>query len=101
MAKVRSVNRNEKRGQMIARDAEKRAALKAMITDTSLSFEERMDARDKLNKLPRNGSKIRYQTRCKLTGRPHSVYRKFGICRNKLREMASSGLLPGVTKSSW
>ena len=101
MAKKSSVNRNNKRAQMIARDAEKRATLKAKITDESLDFEERMAARDALNKLSSNGSKIRFQTRCSITGRPHAVYRKFGICRNKFREMASAGELPGVTKSSW
>ena len=101
MAKTCSIYRNIKREKMINRDADKRATLKAKIIDTSLPFEERMEARDALNKLSANGSKIRYQNRCKITGRPHAVYRKFGICRNKFREMASAGKLPGVTKSSW
>ena len=101
MAKVGVKNRNLKREHMIARDAEKRAALKAKIIDESLNFEERMEARDALNKLSPNGSKVRFKSRCELTGRPRGVYRKFKISRIKFREMASDGKLPGVTKSSW
>lgn len=101
MAKVSSVNRQLKREHCVARDTDKRATLKAKIIDSSLSFEERMEARDALNKLTPNGSKIRLRNRCELTGRPRGVYRKFKLCRIKFREMASAGELPGVTKSSW
>ena len=101
MAKVCSIHRQLKRERMQSRDENKRAELKAKVTNTSLSFEERMAARDALNKLPTNGAKIRLRNRCQLTGRPRGVYRDFGLCRNKFREMASAGELPGVTKSSW
>jgi len=101
MAKVSFKNRQTKREAMVSRDAEKRATLKAKITDMSLSFEERMTARDALNKLPKNGAKIRLRNRCAITGRPRGVYRKFQLCRITFREMASAGKLPGVTKSSW
>lgn len=101
MAKVGTAFRNLKRENMVARDADKRAALKAKIVDESLDFEERMAARDALNKLPANGAKIRLKNRCQLTGRPRGVYRKFKLSRIKFREMASAGKLPGVTKSSW
>lgn len=101
MAKVSVVNRNEKRKRMVAVQAEKRAALKAKVIDTNLSWSERMQARDDLNKLPRNSCAIRVRNRCALTGRGRGNYRKFKICRNVFREMASHGQLPGVTKSSW
>tara|TARA_B100000609_G_C17093316_1_gene370500 strand:+ start:246 stop:551 length:306 start_codon:yes stop_codon:yes gene_type:complete len=101
MAKIGTAYREVKRQRMVKRDIEKRNALKAKVKDMSLSFEERMAARDALNKLPANGSKVRLNRRCALTGRPHGVYRKFGLCRIKLRDMASRGELPGVTKSSW
>ena len=101
MAKKSVKYRNIKRENMVNRDAEKRAALKAIITNEELDFADRMAARDKLNKLPKNGASVRLQSRCQLTGRPHGVYRKFKLCRNKFREMASAGQLPGVTKSSW
>lgn len=101
MAKVSAVHRQLKRERFIQRDAEKRAELKKKIVDTSLPFEDRMAARDALNKLSANGSKIRSRNRCELTGRPRGVYRKFKLCRIKFREMASAGELPGVTKSSW
>ncbi len=101
MAKIGTAYREVKRQRMVKRDIEKRNALKAKVKDMSLSFEERMAARDALNKLPTNGSKVRLNRRCALTGRPHGVYRKFGLCRIKLRDMASRGELPGVTKSSW
>lgn len=101
MAKVSSVHRQLKRERFNKRDAEKRAELKKKVIDTSLSFEDRMAARDALNKLSANGSKIRLRNRCELTGRPRGVYRKFKLCRIKFREMASAGELPGVTKSSW
>lgn len=101
MAKTCTVNRNEERKRMAANHAEKRAKLKAIIIDESLPFETRMEARDALNALPRDGSAIRIRLRCALTGRSRGNYRKFQLCRNKFREMASRGELPGVTKSSW
>lgn len=101
MAKIGVNYRNVKRKHMASRDAEKRAELKRMVIDPSLSFDERMAARDKLNKLPKNGSQVRVQNRCEMTGRPHAVYRKFRICRNELRRLASNGQLPGVIKASW
>lgn len=101
MAKIGVNYRNVKRQNMVNRDAEKRAELKKMIIDPSLSFEERMDARDKLNKLPIDGAKVRLKSRCVMTGRPRGVYRKFKICRNEFRRLASEGALPGVTKASW
>jgi small subunit ribosomal protein S14 len=101
MAKTCTVNRNEERKRMVANHAEKRAKLKAIIIDESLPFDARMEARDALNALPRDGSAIRIRLRCALTGRSRGNYRKFQLCRNKFREMASRGELPGVTKSSW
>lgn len=101
MAKTCTVLRNEYRKHLSALHTDKRAELKATIKDESLSFEERMAARDKLNKMPRDGATIRVRTRCMLTGRPRGNYRKFRICRNKFRELASRGELPGVTKASW
>lgn len=101
MAKTSSILRNEKRKAMSARHSEKREELKVAIKNESLPWEERMAARDKLNSLPRDGAKIRVRNRCMLTGRPRGNYRKFGLCRNKFREMASHGELPGVTKASW
>lgn len=101
MAKIGVFQRNEKRKRVVARDHEKREALKKTIINQDLSFEERMAARDKLNKMDRNGAKIRLRNRCSLTGRSRGVYRKFNISRIKLRQMASKGELPGVTKSSW
>ena len=101
MAKIGMYQRQVKREKMSSRDAEKRVALKATIVDQSVSFEERMEARDALNKLPKNGSKVRLRNRCMFTGRPRGVYRKFKICRVTFREMASNGQIPGVTKASW
>ena len=101
MAKVGVINRNERRKRLVANKAEIRAELKAKIIDESLSWDERMDARDALNKLPKDSSKVRVRNRCSITGRGRGNYRKFQICRNVFREMASHGKLPGVTKSSW
>ncbi len=95
------LNREAKREQVVKRDADKRTALKATIIDESKSFDERMAARDTLNKLDRNGAEIRGRNRCSFTGRPRGYHRAFGICRNVLRELASKGLLPGVRKASW
>ena len=101
MAKTSMIEREKKRAKMAAKYAAKRAALKAIINDKSVSMEERMDAQQKLQKLPRNASPVREQRRCRMTGRPHAVYRKFGLCRNKLRERAMSGEVPGLHKASW
>lgn len=101
MAKLALINREEKRSKMVAKYAAKRAALIAQIKDSKLSEEERMVARLKLQQLPRNASPTRGRNRCTLTGRPRGVFRKFGLCRNKLRELAFRGEVPGVTKASW
>ena len=101
MAKVRAVNRNEKRKKMAKRDAAKRAKLKAMIMDRELPIEERFALTVKLAQMPRNGSETRVRNRCALTGRPRAYYRKFSLSRISLRKLASEGQLPGVTKSSW
>ena len=101
MAKLALINREEKRAKLVARYAAKRAALKAQIKDSSLSEEERMSARLKLQQLPRNANPTRQRNRCSLTGRPRGVFRKFGLCRNKLREVAFRGEVPGMTKASW
>ncbi len=101
MAKTSMVEREKKRARMVAKYAKKRAELKAIINDKSLPEEERWLAQEKLQKLPRNSSPVRQQRRCGLTGRPHGVYRKFGLGRNKLREAAMRGDVPGLVKSSW
>jgi len=101
MAKTSMIERETKRAKTVAKYAEKRAALKAAIRNPNTSDEERWEAQIKLQKLPRNANPIRQQRRCKLTGRPHAVYRKFGLCRNKLRQHAMQGQVPGVVKSSW
>lgn len=95
------IERETKRAKTVAKYAEKRATLKAIIRNPNTSDEDRWEAQIKLQKLPRNANPIRQQRRCKLTGRPHAVYRKFGLCRNKLREHAMQGQVPGVVKSSW
>ena len=101
MAKTSMIEREKKRIKTVAKYANKRAELKAKIKDLSLSPEERMAAQQQLQKLPRDASPIRVQRRCRLTGRPHAVYRKFGLCRNKLRETAMRGEVPGLRKASW
>jgi small subunit ribosomal protein S14 len=101
MAKVCMLNREIKRKHVAKRDAAKRASLKELIVDATKSFSERMAARDALNGLDRNGAESRQRKRCALTGRPRAFYNRFGLCRNKLRELASKGLLPGVRKASW
>ena len=101
MAKLALINREEKRRKMVAKFAAKRAALIAQIDDSKLPDEERMAARLKLQQLPRNASPVRERNRCALTGRPRGVFRKFGICRNKLRDLAFRGEVPGMTKASW
>ena len=101
MAKLALINREEKRRKMVEKFAAKRAALQAIIDDVSRSEEERFEARLKLQALPRNASPVRLRNRCQLTGRPRGVFRKFGLCRNKLREIAFRGEVPGMTKASW
>ena len=101
MAKLALINREEKRAKTVAKYAAKRAELFAVINNINLSDEERMDARLKLQQLPRNASPSRQRNRCALTGRQRGVFRKFGLCRNKLREVAMRGELPGMTKASW
>ena len=101
MAKSSMLAREEKRTRTVKKYAEKRASLKATIKNPSISFDERMDAQQQLQKLPRDASPSRMQRRCRITGRPHAVYRKFGLCRNKLREAAMRGDVPGLHKASW
>ncbi|XOV83412.1 MAG: 30S ribosomal protein S14 [bacterium] len=101
MAKTSMIEREKKRAKVRARYAKKRMALKAVIADRNLSDDERWDAQLKLQALPRNASPVRQQRRCGVTGRPHGVYRKFGLARNKLREAAMRGDVPGLVKASW
>ena len=101
MAKKSMIAREEKRAQTVAKYAAKRAQLKETSNNFDASDEERWDAQIQLQKLPRNASPGRQRRRCQITGRPHGVYRKFGLCRNKLREAAMRGDVPGLVKSSW
>lgn len=101
MAKLSLINRDIKRVKLAEKYAAKRAALKAIIDDSSKSDEERYEARLKLQQLPRNSSPTRQRSRCAITGRPRGVFRKFGLARNKLRDLAMKGEIPGVTKGSW
>ncbi len=101
MAKVAMIERDKKRAKLTQRYAAKRAELKAIIRDLNVAPDERFQAMLKLDAMPRNSSKIRKRNRCALTGRPRSYYRKFNISRIALRDLASRGELPGVTKSSW
>lgn len=101
MAKKSMVNREVKRQKTIRKYAAKRAELKAAIKNPNLSDEERMEAVEKLQKLPRDASPTRTRNRCRLTGRPHGYYRKFGLARNKLREATMRGDIPGLRKASW
>ena len=101
MAKTAVINRNEKRRKTVKKFEVKRAALLAIINDFKQPEDERIAARMQLQKLPRNASPTRVRNRCKLTGRPRGVYRKFGLGRNKLREIAMRGEIPGMTKASW
>lgn len=101
MAKSSMIAREDKRAKTVEKFAAKRAELKALIKNPATSDEDRWDAQLKLQALPRNANPVRQQRRCRLTGRPHAVYRKFGLCRNKLREHAMKGNVPGVVKASW
>lgn len=101
MAKLSSVNKNNLRKKLVKKYAAKWAKLKAIADDQKRPADERFQARLKMAKLPRNSHPTRVRNRCQLTGRPRGNYRKFGISRLMLRELASQGLIPGVTKSSW
>ena len=101
MATLGIRNRNKNRAKKTLNQLAKRKELRAKSLDESLAPEEREQARRKLQSLPRNGSATRVRSRCSLTGRGRGVYRKFGLCRNKFRELALEGLIPGVTKASW
>jgi len=101
MAKTSLINREAKRRKTVAKFAARRAQLLATTNDLKRSDEERAEARVKLQQLPRDASPVRLRNRCKLTGRPRGVFRKFGLGRNKLREIAMRGEIPGVIKASW
>ena len=101
MAKRCMINREIKREKLVKKYAEKRAQLKKMIVDPSLSFDERQQAAKKFHALPRNSSRTRIRNRCNITGIPHGYYRKFGLSRNKLREHAMKGNIPGLVMASW
>ena len=101
MAKLSSINKNNKRIKLSDKFYKKRIKLKKVIMDKKLTLEERFKAQQKLSKLPRNSAKVRVMNRCQITGRPHGVYRKLKISRIALRDLGLHGLIPGMTKSSW
>lgn len=101
MAKTCMIMREKKRAKTVKKYARKRAELKAIIGSVNKSDEERMEAQRKLQMQPRNASACRQRNRCRITGRPHGYYRKFGLARNKLREHAMAGDVPGLVKASW
>ena len=101
MAKLALINREAKRRALVKKFSAKREALLAIINNAKLSDDERMQARLRLQQFPRNASPSRTRNRCQITGRPRGVFRKFGLCRNKLREVAFRGEVPGMTKASW
>jgi len=101
MAKNSMIAREHKRTKLVKQYAERRAIQKAVLMDQNASFDEKMEASRKLQTLPRDSSKARQRNRCRMTGRPHGVYRKFGLCRNKVREAAMRGDIPGLVKASW
>ena len=101
MAKTSSIEKNKRRRKLVARYANKRAALKNVANDESLTLEERFQARLKLAALPRNSAAVRIRNRCEVTGRPRGYYRKLKMSRIALRDLASMGLVPGMVKSSW
>jgi small subunit ribosomal protein S14 len=101
MAKKSMINREARRAVLAKKYAARRAALKVVIKDEERSYEEREDARIRLQKLPRDSSAVRVRNRCRLTGRPHGYYRKFGLGRNELRRLAMQGHVPGLVKASW
>jgi small subunit ribosomal protein S14 len=101
MAKLSSINKNERRKKLVKKYAGKYAKLKAIADDESRDETERLMARHKMAEIPRNANPTRVRNRCTTTGRPRGVYRKFGLNRIELRNLANKGLIPGVTKSSW
>jgi small subunit ribosomal protein S14 len=101
MAKKSMIARENKRAKAVAKYSVKRENLKAIIANTESSEEEVWEAQVKLQQLPRDASPVRQRNRCRITGRPHGVYSKFGLCRNKLREAAMRGDVPGLVKASW
>jgi small subunit ribosomal protein S14 len=101
VAKLSLINREKKRAALVKKYASKRAALDAIINDSSRSDEERFEARLKVQSLPRNANPTRVRNRCELTGRPRGTFRMFGLGRNKIREIAMKGEIPGLTKASW
>jgi small subunit ribosomal protein S14 len=101
MPKTSAIERNEKRKRLVAKFSAKRAELKAILANPATTDDEFFAAQKKLNKLPRNSSKIRIRNRCSLSGRPRGFNRRFGVSRITLRELALSGKIPGVVKSSW
>ena len=101
MAKLSSINKNERRKKLVKKYANKYAKLKAIADDNSLEESERLIARLKMAEIPRNANPTRVRNRCATTGRPRGYYRKFGINRIELRELGNMGLIPGLTKSSW
>jgi len=101
MAKVSSINKNNRRIKLANKFYEKRKKLKKIIMDKKLPLEERFRAQQKLSKLPRNSAKVRVRNRCQITGRPHAVYRKLKISRIALRKLGLEGKIPGMVKSSW
>ncbi len=101
MAKTSAIYRNLKRAKMAEKFSNRRSKLKKIVMDKSASLEERFQATLKLAELPRNSARIRFRNRCKLTGRSRGYYRKFGISRSELRDMAGFGEIPGLVKSSW
>jgi small subunit ribosomal protein S14 len=101
MAKVSMVQREQKRTRLVKKYTEKRDALRAVLKSVDASIDEKMEAQKKLQMLPRDSSPARQRNRCRVTGRPHGYFRKFGLCRNKLRETAMRGDIPGLVKASW
>lgn len=101
MAKISSIQNNNRRRRLVAQKADKRKRLKEIANDLKLAAEERFAARIKLAEMPRNSSATRIRNRCEVTGRARGYYRKLRMCRNQLRELASQGLIPGMVKSSW
>ena len=101
MAKTSAIEKNKHRMKLVKQFAGRRARLKAIATNKTVTPEERFNAQIKLAQLPRNSSKVRVRSRCELTGRPRAVYRKFRLARTSLRDLASNGQIPGMVKSSW
>jgi small subunit ribosomal protein S14 len=101
MAKLSSINKNERRKKLVKKYAGRYAKLKAIAADTNADDTDRLMARLRMAEIPRNGNPTRVRNRCEVTGRPRAYYRKFRLCRIQLRDLANKGLIPGVTKSSW